>query len=109
MKNTPASYKSQKIILSSIIYFFMILFTIVALVPIWLMLINATRNNAEINAGISMIPSVHALDNWKILTNRNFKLAVGFKNSLIISCGVTFKSLFISSDIRDLKRLVFES
>lgn len=97
MKNTPASYKSQKIVLSSIIYFFMILFTLVALVPIWLMLINATRNNAEINAGISMIPSVHAFDNWKILTNRNFKLAIGFKNSLIISCCVTGLSVYFSA------------
>ncbi len=97
MKTGTTSYKSQKIILSSIIYFFMILFTLIALVPIWLMLINATRNNAEINAGISMIPSVHALDNWKILTNRNFKLAVGFKNSLIISMCVTGLSVYFSA------------
>ena len=62
------NYTQQKAILSAIIYVFMIVFVLIAIVPVWLMLINATRNNAEINAGISLIPSVHTIDNWHILT-----------------------------------------
>ena len=91
------NYTQQKAILSAIIYVFMIVFVLIAIVPVWLMLINATRNNAEINAGISLIPSVHTIDNWHILTGRGFKLASGFKNSLIISFGVTFLSVYFSA------------
>ena len=93
MKN----YQQQKFTQELVIYGFMIVFTLIAIVPVWLMLINATRSTAEINAGISLLPSIHAIDNWNILVGRNFKLAVGFKNSLTISMCVTFLCVYFSS------------
>ena len=93
MKN----YQQQKFTQELVIYGFMIVFGLIAVVPIWLMLVNATRSTAEINAGISIFPSVHSLDNWRILTGRGFKLASGFKNSLTISMCVTILSVYFSS------------
>ena len=93
MKN----YQQQKFTQQLVIYGFMIVFGLVAVVPIWLMLINATRSTAQINEGISLFPSVYALANWKILTGRGFKLALGFKNSLTISMFVTLFSVYFSS------------
>lgn len=93
MKN----YQQQKFTQQLVIYGFMIVFGLVAVVPIWLMLINATRSTAQINEGISLFPSVYAMANWKILTGRGFKLALGFKNSLTISMFVTLFSVYFSS------------
>ncbi len=93
MKN----YQQQKFTQQLVIYGFMIVFGLIAVVPIWLMLINATRSTAQINEGISLFPSVYAMANWKILTGRGFKLALGFKNSLTISMFVTLFSVYFSS------------
>ena len=97
MANETKSYKSQKVILSTIIYVFMIVFTLIAIVPVWLMLVNATRSTPEINAGISMLPSKYSIANWHILTGRGFKIALGFKNSLTISACVTILCVYFSS------------
>ena len=97
MANDTKSYKSQKVILSTIIYVFMIIFTLIAIVPVWLMLVNATRSTPEINAGISMLPSKYSIANWHILTGRGFKIAVGFRNSLTISACVTILCVYFSS------------
>lgn len=91
------SYKSQKVILSTVIYIFMVVFTLIAVVPIWLMLVNATRSTPEINAGISLLPSKYSIANWRILTGRGFKIAVGFRNSLTISACVTALSVYFSA------------
>ncbi len=97
MAKETTSYKSQKVILSTIIYVFMIVFTLIAIVPVWLMLVNATRSTPEINAGISMLPSKYSIANWHILTGRGFKIAVGFRNSLTISAFVTILCVYFSS------------
>ena len=91
------SYKSQKVILSTVIYIFMVIFTLIAVVPIWLMLVNATRSTPEINAGISLLPSKYSIANWRILTGRGFKIAIGFRNSLTISACVTALSVYFSA------------
>ncbi|EID85647.1 ABC-type sugar transport system, permease component [Treponema sp. JC4] len=97
MAKETTSYKSQKVILSTIIYVFMIVFTLIAIVPVWLMLVNATRSTPEINAGISMLPSKYSIANWHILTGRGFKIAVGFRNSLTISACVTILCVYFSA------------
>lgn len=91
------NYQQQKYTQSMIIYAFMIVFAIIAVVPIWLMLVNATRSTAEINAGISLFPSHYSIANWKILTGRGFQLSQGFRNSLTISMFVTILSTYFSS------------
>lgn len=97
MAKDTTSYKSQKVVLSTIIYIFMVVFTLIAIVPVWLMLVNATRSTPEINAGISMLPSKYSIANWHILTGRGFKIAVGFRNSLTISACVTILCVYFSS------------
>lgn len=75
----------------------MVLFALVAIVPVWIMLVNATRTTEQINSGLTLIPSVHALDNWHILTNRNFQIWQGFVNSAIISVFSTILCVYFSS------------
>lgn len=91
------NYKSQKVIKSTIIYAFMIIFGLIAIVPVWVMLINATRNTPEINEGLSLLPSVHALYNWKVLTGHGFQIWRGFANSAIISVSATLLCVYFSA------------
>ena len=61
------NYKSSLAVKKSIIYILMVFFVVVALVPIYLMLINATRTTEEINAGLSFLPGKSAVSNWDLL------------------------------------------
>lgn len=91
------SYKSSRQIKSAIVYIMMVVFGLLAVVPVWIMLINATRSTQQINEGLAILPSVHALDNWRILTNRNFQIWQGFYNSAIISVCATALCVYFSA------------
>lgn len=67
------------------IYPVMIFLGVLAALPVYLVLINITRSTAEINAGISLIPSVHLVDNWRILNSTGLSLSRGFFNSFLIA------------------------
>lgn len=90
-------YKASMTAKQTVIHILMVFFALVAIIPIYLMLINATRNNAQINSGISFIPGGYAIANWKILTGRGFKIWQGFVNSTIISVGSTAMGIYFSA------------
>lgn len=92
-----SSYKQSLHIKRIILYFVMVLLALIAIVPVWVLIINGTRNNAQINAGLSIFPSTHAFDNWQILANRgDLDLAKGFLNSAIISISATLVCVYAS-------------
>ena len=98
MSDTIASsYKTSKAIKSTFIYITMVLFAAIAVVPVWVMLVNATRTTAQINMGLSFLPSTHAIENWKILTGRDFQIWQGFFNSAIISVCSTTLCVYFSA------------
>ena len=94
-------YSSKRAVKSAIIYIVMIILTIVAVVPIWIMLINATRSTEEINAGLALVPTGHAWQqtvyNLHTLTSRGFKIWRGFLNSAIISFSTTILCVYFST------------
>jgi len=79
------------------IYLFMLIITLLVVVPIYLMLVNATRSNAQINEGISFIPGSNTINNWKNLTNRNFQITQGFVNSLFLAISTTVIVVYFSA------------
>ncbi|MBO4320872.1 MAG: carbohydrate ABC transporter permease [Treponema sp.] len=106
MKN----YQVQKSIKSTVIYIFMIIFALIAVVPVWVLLINATRSTAQINTGLSIFPSIHAFNdwtnpetgvvtksNWFALTSRGFQIAHGFRNSIIVAGFSTLLNVYFSA------------
>lgn len=93
MKSDRATLTAKR----SIVYVLMIVFTIIAVVPIYLMLINATRSNAQINEGLSFLPGGNTMTNWKNLTNRNFQIWQGFSNSAFISVCCTVLGVYFST------------
>ena len=90
-------YKQALTIEKTILYILMIFFALLAVIPIYLMLVNATRSNAQINEGISLLPGTNTLQNWKNLTNRSFKIWRGFKNSAIIAVFSTILGVYFSA------------
>jgi multiple sugar transport system permease protein len=78
----------------------MILLFLLAVVPMYLMFINATRSTAEINRGISWIPGASLIDNWKFLAAYDMKPKMypqqGLLNSAIISISCTVLSVYFS-------------
>ena len=81
-----------------IIHAFMIFLGLLAVVPIYVILINATRSIEQINMGLSVIPGGNALRNWTVLTERGgFQIWFGFRNSAFISLSVTVLSVYFSA------------
>jgi len=81
----------------SYIQIIMLILGLVAIVPIYIVLINATRSTEQINLGLSFIPGGNIMHNWQALTKRSFQIWQGFGNSAFISIGATVLGIYFSS------------
>jgi multiple sugar transport system permease protein len=75
----------------------MIFLGLLAIIPLYLLLINATRSTEQINLGISLIPSTYAGYNWRVLTGRGFQIWQGFYNSAFIALSTTVLGVYFSA------------
>ena len=81
----------------SMIYVFCAFLSALAIVPFWIMIVNATRSSQAIQQGVSMIPGTYLRYNWNVLSSKNFNVAIGFKNSAIIAFASTILSVYFSA------------
>ena len=81
----------------SMIYVFCGLLSALAIVPFWIMIVNATRSSQAIQQGVSLIPGSYLQYNWNVLATKNFNVAIGFKNSAIIAFSATVLSVYFSA------------
>lgn len=80
-----------------ICYSVMVILFVLAVVPIYLLLINATRSTAQINEGLSLIPGNNIAYNWNALTRRGFKIQQGFYNSVYLAFWMTLFGVYFSA------------
>ena len=81
-----------------VIYVLCILLTILSIMPFWIMVVNATRSTTEIQQhAVALLPSKYMINNYKILTGKSFNPIRGFFNSIIISTGATFCTVYFAS------------
>ena len=80
-----------------LIYAVLVFFTLLAVMPVWLMLVNATRSTQEIQQGLSLIPGTSLMNNWTVLTGRGFQIWQGFTNSALIAFSATILSVYFSA------------
>ncbi len=79
------------------IHLFMVFLVVIAVVPIYILIINATRSTEQINTGLSLLPGGYTMYNWKVLTGRGFQIWQGFVNSAFISVSATVLSVYFSA------------
>lgn len=91
------SYASKKpSLIKIIIYITLTLMAIVCFVPFLMMILNATRSNAEILTGFTLIPGTSLIQNYETMM-QYINIWSGFKNSLIVSVLVTVLSGYFSA------------
>ena len=81
----------------SMIYVFCTFLSLLAIVPFWIMIVNATRSSQAIQQGVSLIPGTYLQYNWNVLATKNFNVAIGFKNSAIIAFASTILGVYFSA------------
>jgi multiple sugar transport system permease protein len=90
------NYKFSTIILRIFVYIVLFTLLIVTIVPIWLLIVNATRSTVEIQQGISFLPSTHMVENYGILVGRGLDMVRGFSNSLFVAAASTIITVYFS-------------
>ena len=90
------SYRFNTILMRIFVYAVLIILLVVTIVPIWLLIVNATRSTSEIQQGISILPSTHLLDNYDILLGRGLNMVRGFSNSLFVAVASTIITVYFS-------------
>lgn len=78
------------------IYIFLILLTIICVLPFYFMMINATRSNSEIVRGISLLPGASLVDNYKTMS-QDIDIWRGLRNSGFIAISYTALSAYFSA------------
>ncbi len=82
----------------ALIYFVCIVLAILSLFPFVVMAVNATRSTYQVQQhAVSLIPSTHLMDNFKVFEGKPFDPWRGFLNSLIIACGATVCTVYFST------------
>jgi multiple sugar transport system permease protein len=92
----PGKDNKQKII-KGFFYFLLTLLVVISFIPFYMMIINATRSNADIlREGFTLIPGTAIVDNYHVLLEY-MNLWRGFLNSLIVAVAVTVLSSYFSA------------
>jgi len=78
------------------VYTLLFLLLIVTIIPIWILIVNATRSTTEIQQGISMLPSTHVFENYRLLISKGLDLPRGFANSLFLALTSTVVTVYFS-------------
>ncbi len=91
-----SKYKFGTYVMRFFVYALLFLLLIVIIVPIWLLIVNATRSTTEIQQGLSILPSTHMIENYDILIGRGLNMPRGFANSLFLAVASTVVTVYFS-------------
>lgn len=87
-KKTKASYVT--------LYVFMILVSVICIIPFYMMIINSTHDSPDIASKLLLLPGKYFKENYIRMTN-SVNFWVGFKNSLVISISSTLLSAYFGA------------
>lgn len=90
------NYKIRTRIVRILIYILLVILLLVVITPVWLLLVNATRSTTQIQDGISLLPSTHMIENYKVLLSKGLDLPRGFLNSFTIAIATTAVTVYFS-------------
>lgn len=78
-------------------YIVLVLISFFCLFWFYILFINATRSNGELQAGFTLIPSTHAPDNWYNLLHGTLPIVRGMLNSLTVAGCSAVLSVYFST------------
>ena len=64
------SYKLGTVVMRFLVYALLFFLLLLVIVPIWLLVVNGTRSTSEIQQGISIFPSTHMIENYRLLVGK---------------------------------------
>jgi multiple sugar transport system permease protein len=91
-----SNYKFGTYVLRILVYIFLTVLVIITVVPVWLLIVNATRSTTEIQQGISILPSTHLFENYRLLASKGLDMPRGFANSLFVAVASTVITVYFS-------------
>ena len=91
-----SQYKLGTIVIRFFVYVLLFFLLILIVVPIWLLIVNATRSTTEIQQGISILPSSHLVENYGLLISKGLNMPRGFANSLFLAAASTAVTVYFS-------------
>jgi len=90
------SYKLSTYVLRVFSYLLLFFLLILIIVPIWILIVNSTRSTTEIQQGISLLPSSHLIENYRLLLSKGLNLPRGFGNSIFLAVASTVVTVYFS-------------
>jgi multiple sugar transport system permease protein len=91
-----SNYKFGTYVMRFLVYALLFLLLMTTIIPIWLLIVNATRSTTEIQQGISILPSTHLIENYRLLISKGLDLPRGFANSLFLAVTSTVVTVYFS-------------
>ncbi len=85
--------KSQRMIA----YIVLVIVTFMCLFWFYILFINATRSNSELQSGFTLLPSTHLVENWTNLLHGTLPVWKGMLNSLIVASLSAVLSVYFSA------------
>ena len=98
-KEESKSYRAQQMVTRVLAYIFLVFVTFLSHFSNYLLIINGSRSNAELQAGFTLIPSTHFGDNFitAITDNALFSLPRGLWNSFFIAASSAILTTYFSA------------
>ena len=98
-KQVKDNYTFKIRLKSGILFIVCVILTLICLIPIWILIVNATRTSTDIASSVSWWFGTNLIENIKNLPDKfpNFHALIGFRNSAIIAVSTTFLSVFFSA------------
>jgi len=90
------NHKFGTYVMRFFVYTLLFFLLILVIVPIWLLVVNGSRSTTEIQGGISILPSTHMIENYRLLIGRGLNLPRGFANSLFLAVTSTVVTVYFS-------------
>lgn len=99
MKNKENTIGRIQLLISRIVVYAILIFlTILCLFSFYMLIINATRSNGELQAGFTLIPSGHFIENMKNAWNdASINIPRGMLNSFIIAASSAILTTYFSA------------
>ena len=91
-------YQTKILLKSILVYIVLIILTLICLVPLYMLFVQATKTSSQAALGFTFIPSTNMLKNFEVLGTAytKFNGLIGMRNSLIIALSCAGLTVFFA-------------